>query len=117
MSGVSFTVEIDTADLERAWDESLNVLSDGMRRGVSMGCEEGAAQARASHPYKSRTGALAASTSGRIEVASFGVAEGVIEATRPYASFVEEGTAPHEIWARRAPALHEFAERGRSVTA
>ncbi len=106
MAGVRFTCEIDTGDLEAAWAESCRVLSDGLRRGVAMGCDEGAAQARASHPYKDRTGALTSSTKGRVTVSTPGAAEGVIEATARYASFVEEGTRPHEIRPRKAKALH-----------
>lgn len=93
-------------DLQRDWIEACGVLSDGARRGVAQGVEEGAAQARASHPYRDRTGALTASTRGRVDVSTRGGAEGVIEATAPYASFVESGTEPHEIRARRARALH-----------
>lgn len=105
MSGVDFDVEIDTDDLERAWAESLRVLSDGIRTGVSNGVTEGAQEARTVHRYKDRTGALTASTVGRVEVSTPGAAVGIIEATKPYASFVEEGTRPHEIRARRAPLL------------
>lgn len=113
MAGVTFTCEIDTAPLERAWAESLRVLSDvGIRGGVAKGVEEGAAQARASHPYQDRTGALTASTQGRVEVSTPGAAEGVIEATAKYASFVESGTAPHRIEARRAAALHWVGSGG-----
>ena len=97
MSGVSFTVDIDTSDLERAWAKSLTVLSDGIRQGVADGVTEGAQEARTVHRYKDRTGALTASTVGRVEVSAPGGAVGVIEATKPYASFVEEGTAAHEI--------------------
>ena len=106
MSGVDFTVEIDTDDLERAWAESLRVLSDGIRTGVSNGVTEGAQEARTVHRYKDRTGALTASTVGRVEVSTPGAAVGVIEATKPYASFVEEGTRPHEIRPRKAASLH-----------
>lgn len=97
MPGFRITCEIDTSELERDWARSCNVLSDGVRRGVAMGVAEGAAEARSSHAYKDRTGALTKSIQGRVEVSAPGAAEGVIEALEPYASFVEEGTQPHEI--------------------
>lgn len=99
-------------DLDRDWADACSALSDGAQRGVRMGVAEGAAEARSVHRYKDRTGALTASTVGRVDVSTKGGAEGVIEATKPYASFVEEGTQAHEIWARRAPALHWVDEAG-----
>lgn len=93
-------------DLERDWGDALTALSDGARRGVARGVEEGAAEARTVHRYTDRTGALTASVKGRVETSTKGGAEGVIEATMPYASFVEEGTQPHDIRPVRAKALH-----------
>ncbi len=97
MAGFRITCEIDTDELERDWAASCRVLSDGVRRGVAMGVTEGAAQARSDHPYKDHTGTLTKSIRGYVEASAPGAAEGVIEATAPYASFVEEGTAAHEI--------------------
>jgi len=99
-------------DLDRDWADACSALSDGAQRGVAMGVAEGAAEARTVHRYRDRTGALTASTVGRVEVSTKGGAEGVIEATKRYASFVEEGTAPHEIRARRAAALHWVDDAG-----
>ena len=41
-------------------------------------------------------------------------AEGVIEATRPYASFVEEGTAPHEIRPKEGEGFEGPLQKGQS---
>lgn len=99
-------------DLDRDWADACSALSDGAQRGVRMGVAEGAAEARSVHRYRDRSGALTASTVGRVDVSTKGGAEGVIEATAGYASFVEEGTAAHEIRARRAVALHWVDDAG-----
>ena len=49
-------------DLDRDWADACSALSDGAQRGVAMAVAEGAAEARASHRYRDRTGALTAST-------------------------------------------------------
>ena len=99
-------------DLDRDWADACSALSDGAQRGVRMAVAEGAAEARSVHRYRDRSGALTASTVGRVDVSTKGGAEGVIEATAGYASFVEEGTAAHEIRARRAAALHWVDDAG-----
>ncbi len=95
---MGWDVEIDTSELERDWPEALGALSDGITRGVTRGVEDAAAEARATHRFKSHTGALEQSIQGRLETATRGGAVGIIEATAKHASFVENGTAPHDIW-------------------
>lgn len=93
-----FAVALDgEAELERAWGEVVRSLSDGCRRGVELAAREGAAEARARHAYKDRTGELTRSIDGVVEVTVLGGAYGYIRAGAEYASFVEEGTAPHTI--------------------
>ena len=72
-------------DLDRDWADACSALSDGAQRGVAMAVAEGAAEARTVHRYRDRTGALTASTVGRVEVSTKGGAEGIIEATKSYA--------------------------------
>ncbi len=112
---MSFDVTIEgLEDLRRDWDESLGVLSDGIRRGVDLGVKEGADYARSNHAYKDKTGALTRSISGRLETSTRGGAVGVIEATAPYASEVEKGTAPHEIRPKASSGFVGPVRRGQS---
>lgn len=106
-------IEIDTRELEHAWAQARNALSDGIRRGVQLAVEEGAEQARSAHPYTDRTGKLTQSISGKVLVSTTGGATGVIEAKASYASYVEGGTAAHAI--RGNPFLR-FQVNGQWVT-
>ena len=87
-----FTIEVDTRGLESSWRDALDELSNGCRTAVANASTEGAAEARTVHVYKDRTGALTASTSGRLTGQGRGYADGEIVATADYASYVEGGT-------------------------
>lgn len=92
---MSFSVTIEglsevRGGLNAAWEE----LDSGCDRAVLAAVTEGAEQARDKHTYKKRTGNLEDATQGHMT----GHAEGEIVALQEYASFVEEGTKPHEIW-------------------
>jgi len=105
-----FTCEIEgLEELERDWRDAQGALADGCTKGVKRGVTEGAAQARASHPYQDRSHALTDSIQGRLERSAArtagGEASGVIVAGARHASFVEGGTAPHDIEAK-GKALH-----------
>jgi HK97 gp10 family phage protein len=107
------SIHIDGLDeLMRDAADADRVLSDGIRHSVADACEEGAAEARSVHRWKNRTGQLEASIHARVEVSTPGGASGVIEAAAPYASYLEEGTPPHVIEARHAPALHWVDDSG-----
>ena len=108
-----FDVRIEGEDdLRRAWSAALRHVSDGIRAGVQKGVDEGAAEARTRHAYTDRTGNLTGKTSGRVITSTHGGAEGEIVADAPYASFVEEGTKPHEIVPRRGQWLAWEAAQG-----
>lgn len=100
-----FTVEIDLSDVRRACREgqAQRVLSS--HRAVEVAAVEGVAQAKARRRYKDRTGNLTAKALGRAVQAT--ATGGLAEMTWPvpYASFVDEGTRPHEIRAKRGGAL------------
>ena len=105
-----FTVEIEgLEEVDAEWQAALADVARGMTAGVERGVREAAEQARSTHPYQDRTGKLTASISGALVSSATptagGEAVGVLTAKEPYASFVEAGTAPHEINARRAPVL------------
>ncbi len=86
------------ADLARDWNESMRVVSRGIGRGVRRGCEEAIASFRTSHRYTDRTGELTRTAYGRLLVETNGGASGEMVWPAKYASFVEEGTGPHDIW-------------------
>jgi hypothetical protein len=98
MSANGFDVEIDTSEVEREWAEALSVLARGINTGVERGVTDGAAQARSSHPYQDHSHALTSSIRGYLERGAVGEAVGVIEAGAKHASFVESGTAAHDIY-------------------
>lgn len=107
------TFEIENeAEVRAAWAEALGKISDGIGRGVRLGVEEGAAEARRVHRYKDRTGKLTASTRGRMETVTRGGAVGILQATRRYASYVEGGTRPHVIVPKKKRALRWVDEAG-----
>lgn len=88
---------INETEFRRDLDRAVGEISDGTTRGVRMGLDEGADEARASRAFKDRTGDLRKSIRGIIETSTRGGAVGFLEARVPYASFVEEGTEPHVI--------------------
>lgn len=112
-----FTAEVEgVEEVQEAWKEALGDIARGMNTGVQFGVEEGAAQAKATHRYKDRTGALTGSIRGYLVASASptdnGEAVGVLEAKAKHASYIEEGTPPHEIEARRAELLRWVDEGG-----
>jgi hypothetical protein len=92
-------------ELDERWPEARAIVAQGIQRAVENAVKEGAEEARRVHKYQDRTGNLTRSIQGRVVKTDDLVAEGVLEATAPYASFVENGTAPHRIEPRDAEAL------------
>ena len=92
-----FDCEIDFSEVERDWPEACRALGDGCRAGVEKGVAEGAAEARSVHRWKNITGALEQSIKGVIKRRTQGGTFGEIVATAEHASYLEEGTAAHEI--------------------
>jgi hypothetical protein len=110
-----FDVTLDGPDdLGRAWRSVLSVLSDGIAQGVAQGIAEGTDEARTRHTYKDRTGGLTQSIGSELLTVTRGGAEGLIYARRPYASFVEEGTAPHVIRPKKGYRFKGPLRRGQS---
>lgn len=95
-------VEIDTAELRQRWARAMSVLESGLPRAVNTAVRGGAQHAINVHPYRDRSGDLTSSIRGELVMATKGEAVGEIRATAKYASFVENGTRPHVIEARRA---------------
>lgn len=96
-----YDLEVDLSDVRRACVEgqAQRVLSS--HRAVEVAAVEGVTQAKARRRYKDRTGGLTAKALGRAVEATpqGGLAEMTWDA--PYASFVDEGTRPHEIRPKR----------------
>ena len=99
-------------EFEHAWHQATDRLVLGIQRGVEMGCKEGAQEALRSRKWKNRTGAAEQATRGHLEQKFNSGATGVIECRVPYASYLDEGTKPHEIWPKTAICLRWYDEGG-----
>lgn len=113
-----FDCEIDTSEVERAWVEACGVLADGVNRGVERGVEAGAEQARGSHAYQDHSHSLTDSIRGYLERSAArvagGEAIGVLVAGAKHASFVEEGTSPHDIRPKEGHGFEGPLQKGQS---
>lgn len=91
--------------LERDGHRAMRHVVDGIRAGVQHAVDEGIAEAIRTKQYTDRSGkltkSLRATTAESIPLG----AEAEMVAGEKYASFVEGGTKPHIIEARRAQAL------------
>lgn len=101
-------------DLERDWSDAQRELSEGLRRGVRMGVDEGATEARTRHNFKSRTGEADRHTRGRMLGETHGAAVGEIMCDVLYASFLSDGTKPHEIRPKEGHGFTGPLQRGQS---
>lgn len=82
---------------EEEWERALLKLSDAARKAVASAVDEGPREAINTHKYQDQTGLLTSMTKGFVEISVPGGAIGEIGAYTYYASFVDGGTAPHEI--------------------
>lgn len=105
MSGFTVTTDEDLDAVRAMFDDAQRALAAGSKDAVRRAVVAGEKEAKASHRFRNQTGALEASTKGRVTKETADGAEGVVEATAPHAVFVHGGTQPHEIRAKRAGAL------------
>lgn len=97
------TIEYENLDMfNAAWRMALVDVVLGVQSGVSEGCRQGAIEALATRRWKDRTGRAAEMLRGYLDTRSDRGAEGWIELRVPYASFLADGTEPHEIWPKAA---------------
>ena len=114
-----FTIDVSCSELEddlaSLGEQCERLLSRGIVDAVWTAVESGASYARANHGYKDHTGALTLSISGVLDesVAANG-ASGYIEAAEKYASYVERGTRPHDIWPKEGHGFEGPLRKGQS---
>jgi hypothetical protein len=84
-------------DFEEEWERGLIKLSDAAREAVRAATVEAPKEAINTRHYKDQTGLLTSMTKGWVEISVPGGAIGEIGAYTHYASYVDGGTAPHEI--------------------
>jgi hypothetical protein len=101
-------------DFEDEWDRGLQILSDAARQAVRSATTEAPKQAINTKRFKDQTGLLTSMIKGWVEISVPGGAIGEIGAYTYYASFVDEGTRPHEI--RGNPTLTFKTADGRWVS-
>jgi hypothetical protein len=91
------TLEDDIEEFEQRWDRALLALSSSMHRAVEAAVDEGPREALATRHWRDETGLLSSMTKGYVLARVPGGALGEFGAYTSYASFVDAGTAPHEI--------------------
>lgn len=103
-----FEVDFDefVADLEKDWARVVAEIRTGVVRGVGYGARAGAEAIRAGHTFKNQSGDL---ERGIVHAVIGWTTENTYQAKivsqATYSSFVEKGTAPHQIAGRRNGAL------------
>lgn len=113
-----FTIDVSCSELE---DEATalgerceKLLSSGIVAAVGTAVESAASYARANHGYKDQSGALTASIGYGVDVTTLNGASGYIEAAEKYASYVERGTKPHDIWPKEGHGFEGPLRKGQS---
>lgn len=102
---LQFTAECDLSGFRRSAARTRTELRSRIGAAVTLAAEAGVQEAKQVGGWKDRTGAL------RRDIRIVGRASNgtdfdvVIASPQGYASFIEAGTAPHRIQARRAQAL------------
>jgi len=109
-----FAVELDTSDIERAWAAAVDELARGVVRGVVRGIPEGVEAALSTGRWKDRSGETRRRTTGTVETTTRNGAAGVIESLVPWASYLDQGTAPHEIRPKEGHGFKGPLQRGQS---
>lgn len=105
---MSFEVTVEST-LERDWRNFTRSAVRGIHRAVQTAIEDGVGEAKRVRTFKDRTGDLYRSIVARMWGGEDALgAEGTMEATAPYASFVENGTRAHIIEPKRRKMLAWF---------
>ena len=101
------STESDLSLLARQFEGLPEALDRNLSRAVHIAGEQAAAYARENHDYQDRTGTLTNSIASSGPLGSFANDDlhTILSAGASYARYVEKGTRPHEIKARRRKAL------------
>src|SRR5687767_7573592 len=99
---------------EMLYERAVNRYDERVRRGVKVAIDEAVLEAINTHNYQDQTGLLTSRIKGYVEVSTPGAAVGFFGAFTDYASFVNDGTRPHEI--RGNPFLTFKSRSGEWVT-
>lgn len=93
------TVTIDNeSEFRREWHRAELAIGAGTVNGVVLGVKEAAEEALRTRRWRSRTGETERNTSGVVEFTTQGGAVGYFECAVPHASFLADGTKPHDIF-------------------
>jgi hypothetical protein len=109
-----FSVDLDLSDCQRACRAASVEAGLGIRLAVTHGAEEAIAEAKASPPYKDRTGELTRSAYARPVSTGLLNATAVMGWTAKHASYIDAGTPAHDIRPKLAEAFHGPAREGQS---
>jgi HK97 gp10 family phage protein len=113
---MKLTWTINESEIRAKIAQADRQMAIELRESVKNACDEGAQEARDTHQYKDRSGALTASIDSKLLVSGADVAMGEMTAKAPYASYVEGGTEPHVILPKNGQFL-KFTIGGRTVFA
>ena len=94
---MSFTVEIDTSELRRLGLDLAQQLGRACTQVVRKTVNAGAREALAKRTWKDRTGNAKSLTRGVMKIEGPRMAEGECQSLAKYASYLNDGTAPHDI--------------------
>lgn len=113
-----FTAEVENAtEFATFWQRTIvTTISNGLRGAVNRAANEGATEAIQHHQFQNRTGNLEKSIGAITNAGSTSDDFGAeIVALENYASYVENGTRPHVIQARRSAVLAFVNQSGEQM--
>lgn len=102
---MSAFVDFDLSEVEAACHEYEKQLVRVVHQAVESAVEAGVREATTRRRYQDRTGMLTQTAEGRVLIRLADGAVGEMRWPRRYASYVDAGTRPHPIDARRKPNL------------
>lgn len=85
-------------EFTRGWRASVQQIVIGCHTGVELGVKVGVDTMLSTRRWKDRTGKTRDATFGLVTSVTPSGAEGVMECQVQHASYLKDGTPPHEIW-------------------
>lgn len=99
----AITLEIENLpEFTNCWNRAVGEVSTGVHLAVRLGCKEGLEEAFRTRRWVDRTGNARKNSTGEVLSQTATAADGVIHFAFPYASYLAEGTEPHDIYPRVA---------------